>query len=82
MTKQEKTLTIYEATLKLINKENNFDRDNSKLVITKQSTIAKQFSFEYKIGLSSYDLALISNNKITKRSESLMYDSSNSTYLI
>ena len=33
MTKQEKTLTIYEATLKLINKENNFDRDNSKLVI-------------------------------------------------
>jgi len=33
MTKQDKTLTIYEATLKLINKENNFDRDNSKLVI-------------------------------------------------
>ena len=33
MTKQEKTLTIYAATLKLINKENNFDRDNSKLVI-------------------------------------------------
>ena len=33
MTQQEKTLTIYEATLKLINKENNFDRDNSKLVI-------------------------------------------------
>ena len=33
MTKQEKTLTIYEATSKLINKELNFDRDNSKLVI-------------------------------------------------
>ena len=33
MTKQDKTLTIYEATSKLINKELNFDRDNSKLVI-------------------------------------------------
>ena len=56
--------------------------DNSKVIITKQKTIAKHFSFEYEIGLSSYDLALISNSQITKSSESLMYDSSNSTYLI
>jgi len=56
--------------------------NTSKVIITKQKTIAKQFSFEYEVGLSSYDLALISINKITKRSKSLMYDSSESTYLI
>ena len=56
--------------------------DTSKVIITKQKTKAKQFSYEYDIGLSSYDLALISINKITNRSESLMYDSSKSTYLI
>ncbi len=56
--------------------------DSSKVIITKQKTIAKQFSFEYEIGLSSYDLALISINKITKKSKSLMNDSSKSTYLI
>ena len=56
--------------------------DNSKVIITKQKTIAKHFSFEYEIGLSSYDLALISNNKITKRRKSSIYDSSDSMYLI
>ena len=56
--------------------------NTSKVIITKQKKIAKQFSFENEIGLSSYDLALISINKITKRSKSLIYDSSTSTYLI
>ena len=56
--------------------------DTPKVIITKQKTIVKQFSFENEIGLSSYDLALISINKITQRSKSLMNDSSKSTYLI
>ncbi len=53
-----------------------------KVIITKQKTIAKQFSYEYEIGLSSYDLALISIDKITKKSKSLINDSLKSTYLI
>ena len=56
--------------------------DTQKVIITKQKKIAKQFSFEYEIGLSSYDLALISINKITKKSKSLMKESQKSTYLI
>ncbi len=56
--------------------------DTSKVIITKQKMIVKQFSFENEIGLSSYDLALISTNKINKKSKSLMYDSSRFTYLI
>ena len=56
--------------------------DNPKVIITKQKSITKQFSFEYEVGLSSYDLALISINKITKKSKSLMNDFSKSTYLI
>ena len=56
--------------------------DTPKVIITKQKTIANQFSFEYEIGLSSYDLALISINKITKKSKSLMNDSPTSTYLV
>ena len=56
--------------------------DTPKVIIKKQKTIAKQFSFEYEIGLSSYDLALISVNRITKKSKSLMNQSSKFTYLI
>ena len=58
--------------------------DSSKVIITKQRTLAKhkQFSYEYDIGLSSYDLSLISLNKITKKRRSLMNDSTKSTYLI
>ena len=55
--------------------------DNSKVTIPKQKTISKHFSFEYEIGLSTYDLALISTNKIMKKSNSLINDSSESTYL-
>ena len=54
----------------------------SKVIITKQKTIANQYSFENEIGLSSYDLALISFNKISKKSKSFINDSSKTTFLI
>ena len=56
--------------------------DTSKVIIAKPKNIAKQFSFECEIGLSSYDLALISINKINKKSKLSMNDSPKSTYLI
>ncbi len=59
--------------------------DTQKVILTKlakQKMIAKQFSFECEIGLSSYDLALISFNKINKKSKSSMNDSPKSTFLI
>ena len=56
--------------------------DNPKAMITKQKSIVKQYSFENEVGLSSYDLALISINKISKKSKSFLNDSSKSTFLI
>ena len=56
--------------------------DTSKVIVTNQKKIAKQFSFEYEIGLSSCDLALISTNKITENSKGSINDSPQSTYLI
>ena len=38
---------------------------NPKVIITKQKTIARQYSFENEVGFSSYDLALNSINKIS-----------------
>ena len=46
--------------------------DTPIVIITKQKKIAIYFSFENKIGLSSYDLALISINKTTNKSNSLI----------
>ena len=43
--------------------------DTSKVIITKQKMLDKQDSFENEIGLSSFDLALISINKNTNRSK-------------
>ena len=54
----------------------------SKVIITKQKTIANQYSFENEVGLSSYDLALISINKISQKSKSFINDSSKTTFLI
>ncbi len=54
----------------------------SKVIITKQITIAKQYSFENEVGLSSYDLALISINEISKKSKSSINDSSKTSFLI
>ena len=56
--------------------------DTPKVIITNQKTIVKKFSFEYEIGLSSYDLALIAMNKMTNKSKTSINDSSKITYLI
>ena len=56
--------------------------NTTKVIITKQKTIAKQYSFENEVGLSSYDLALISISKIRGKSKSCKNDSSRITYLI
>ena len=52
--------------------------DTSKMIISKQKSKASEFSFEEEIGLSSFDLALISINKISKKSKSLILYSSKS----
>ena len=54
----------------------------SKVVITRQEIQTNQYSFENEIGLSSYDLALISIKKISKKSKSVVNDSSKNTFLI
>ena len=54
----------------------------SKVIITKQISTNKEFSFENEVGLSTYDLALISTNKIINQSNSSISAKSNKTYLI
>ncbi len=54
----------------------------SKVIITKQKTKANQYSFENEVGLSSYDLALISIDKISKKNKSFLNDSPKTTFLI
>ena len=54
--------------------------NNPKVIITKQKAIAQQYSFENEVGLSSYDLALISINKISKKRKSYINDSSVTTF--
>ena len=56
--------------------------DNPKAMITRQKAIVKQYSFENEVGLSSYDLALISIHKNTKKRKSSFNDSSLTTYFI
>ena len=46
-----------------------------KVIMTNQKTIVNFDSFEDQVGLSSYDLALISLNKITNKSKSYLNDS-------
>ena len=53
-----------------------------KVIITNQKKIANLDSFENQVGLSSYDLALISIDKITKKSKSNINNSSTTTFLI
>ena len=53
-----------------------------KVIITNQKKIANLDSFENQVGLSSYDLALISLNKITNKSKSYLDDSSRITFSI
>ena len=54
----------------------------SKVIITNQKKIVNLDSFENQVGLSSYDLALISLNKITNKSKSFLNDSSRITFSI
>ena len=54
----------------------------SKVIITKQKIKANKFSFENDVGLSSYDLALIAINQISKKNNSFINDSSNTSFLI
>ena len=54
----------------------------SKVIITKQKTIDNQYSFENEVGLSSYDLALISINKIIDDSKTSKNDFSKNSFLI
>ena len=53
-----------------------------KVIVTEQIKIADQDIFEIEVGLSSYDLALISINKIANKSKSYTNDSLESTFLI
>ena len=53
-----------------------------KVIITKQKGITKEYCFENEVGLSTYDLALISINKILKKSKSDMNQTKKNTYLI
>ena len=55
---------------------------NPKVIITTQKKIVNLDSFEDQVGLSSYDLALISLNKITNKSKSYLNDSSRITFSI
>ena len=54
----------------------------TNVIITNQKKIANLDSFENQVGLSSYDLALISLNKNTNKSKSYLNDSSRSTFII
>ena len=56
--------------------------ENPKVIITNQKKIVNLDSFENQVGLSSYDLALISLNKITNKSKSYLNDSSRITFSI
>tara|TARA_Y100001968_G_C19398648_1_gene739778 strand:- start:1372 stop:1545 length:174 start_codon:yes stop_codon:yes gene_type:complete len=53
-----------------------------KVIITKQTSIPRKHSLEYEIGLSTFDLALISINKITNNRKSNIKEQRKNTYLI
>ena len=53
-----------------------------KVIITNTKKTVNFDSFENQVGLSSYDLALISLNKITNKSKSYLNDSSRITFSI
>ena len=53
-----------------------------KVIITNQQKTVNLDSFENQVGLSSYDLALISLDKITNKSKSYLNDSSRITFSI
>tara|TARA_B100000965_G_C18910590_1_gene464369 strand:- start:73 stop:246 length:174 start_codon:yes stop_codon:yes gene_type:complete len=56
--------------------------ESKKVIITKQKRIYDRYSFDNIIGLSTYDLALISSNKIINKKKLTAIESSNITFLI
>tara|TARA_Y100001968_G_C19067166_1_gene576554 strand:+ start:162 stop:329 length:168 start_codon:yes stop_codon:yes gene_type:complete len=51
-----------------------------KVIIHKQKMTPNQYSFENEVGLSSYDLALISINQIKKKSKEYSNDFTKNTF--
>tara|TARA_Y100001968_G_scaffold330807_1_gene383631 strand:+ start:1162 stop:1335 length:174 start_codon:yes stop_codon:yes gene_type:complete len=56
--------------------------NSPKVTITNPKIFSNQYSFENEVGLSSYDLALISISKINRISKSYINDSAKITFLI
>ena len=56
--------------------------ENPIVIFTNQQKTVSLDSFENQVGLSSYDLALISLDKITNKSKSYLNDSSRITFSI
>ena len=54
----------------------------AKVIISEQNRIANKYVFENEVGLSTYDLTLISINKIANNSKKFINDFSEITYLI
>ncbi len=53
----------------------------SNVIITKKKGITNQYSFEAEIGLSTYDLALISINKLIERRELAKKETLDTTHI-
>ena len=53
-----------------------------KVIITRQNSISNNSSLEDELGLSSYDLALISINKIRMKGKLSIKEPAEITYLI
>tara|TARA_B100000965_G_C19024350_1_gene512445 strand:- start:255 stop:428 length:174 start_codon:yes stop_codon:yes gene_type:complete len=56
--------------------------ESPKVIITKQKIILNKYSFENELGLSTYDIALISTNKISRMNKSFINEEENNTFLI
>ena len=56
--------------------------NSSKVIITNSREAIKEYSFEDDVGLSSYDLALISIDKIIKKGKKIINKNKKITYLI
>jgi len=54
----------------------------SKVIITKQNELNSEYSLENEVGLSTYDLALISFSKTINKNKSYIQDDKKNTFLI
>ena len=55
---------------------------HSNVIITNQKAIEKVYYLEDEVGLSTYDLTLISYDKINKKRKASMKENTKSTFLI